>query len=65
MLYYNTTQVLEGININKINRQIIIEVTFQIRLLDFNQFMMLVVFYSKKFKILWKLIKIVSLEKAI
>ena len=56
---------MEGININKINRQIIIEVTFQIRLLDFNQFMMLVVFYSKKLKILWKLIKIVSLEKAI
>lgn len=65
MLYYNTTQVLEGININKINRQIIIEVTFQIRLLDFNQFMIIVVFYSKKLKILWKLIKIVSLEKAI
>lgn len=34
MLYYNTTQVLEGININKINRQIIIEVTFQIRVLS-------------------------------
>ena len=65
MLYYNTTQVLEGININKINRQIIIEVTFQIRVLDFYQFMMLVVFYCKKLKILWKLIKIVSLEKAI
>lgn len=65
MLYYNTTQVLENININKINRQIIIEVTFQIPVSDFNQFMMLVVFYCKKLKILWKLIKIVSLEKAI